>query len=104
MNNREWVPCWLGIDNLRETTAHAAVVLSKVKLTHHSQKGQGERQFLVQGNHERGYGCACCAHYDEQATDSDRVREGLKDVLLGRTQLYEALREKAGQQGRDPST
>jgi hypothetical protein len=25
MNNREWVPCCLGIDNLRETTAHTAV-------------------------------------------------------------------------------
>jgi type I restriction enzyme R subunit len=31
----------------------------------------------------------------KQAIDSERVREGLKDVLLGPAQLYEALREKA---------
>jgi hypothetical protein len=30
--------------------------------------------------------------------DSERVREGLKDVLLGPAQLYEALRQRAGQQ------
>jgi hypothetical protein len=30
---------------------------------------------------------------------SDRVREGLKEVLLGPAQLYEALRQKAGEQG-----
>jgi type I restriction enzyme R subunit len=30
-----------------------------------------------------------------QALESDRVREGLKDVLLGPAQLYEALRDKA---------
>jgi type I restriction enzyme R subunit len=30
-----------------------------------------------------------------QALNSDRVREGLKDVLLGPAQLYEALREKS---------
>lgn len=29
-----------------------------------------------------------------QALDSERVREGLKDVLLGPGQLYEALRER----------
>jgi type I restriction enzyme R subunit len=34
----------------------------------------------------------------KQALDSEHVREGLKDVLLGPAQLYEALREKAGQQ------
>jgi type I restriction enzyme R subunit len=34
--------------------------------------------------------------------DSERVREGLKDVLLGPVQLYEALREKAGQQRAEP--
>jgi type I restriction enzyme R subunit len=33
----------------------------------------------------------------KQAIDSERVREGLKDVLLGPAQLYEALREKAGE-------
>jgi type I restriction enzyme, R subunit len=33
-----------------------------------------------------------------QAIASERVREGLKDVLLGPAQLYEALREKAGEQ------
>ena len=27
------------------------------------------------------------------------LREGLKDVLLGPAQLYEALRDKAGEQG-----
>jgi type I restriction enzyme, R subunit len=30
-----------------------------------------------------------------QALDSDRVRDGLKDILLGPAQLYEALRAKA---------
>ena len=37
----------------------------------------------------------------KQALDSEKVRSGLKDVLLGPAQLYEALREKgeAGQQG-----
>jgi hypothetical protein len=35
----------------------------------------------------------------KQAIASERVREGLKDVLLGPAQLYEALREKAGEQG-----
>jgi type I restriction enzyme R subunit len=32
----------------------------------------------------------------KQALDSEKVRAGLKDVLLGPAQLYEALREKAG--------
>lgn len=32
----------------------------------------------------------------KQALDSERVREGLKDVLLGPGQLYEALRNKGG--------
>ena len=43
---------------------------------------------------------ALAAHrtMSKQALDSERVREGLKDVLLGPAQLYEALREKAGQQ------
>jgi type I restriction enzyme R subunit len=30
-----------------------------------------------------------------QALGSDRVRDGLKDILLGPAQLYEALRAKA---------
>jgi type I restriction enzyme R subunit len=30
-----------------------------------------------------------------QALNSERVREGLKDVLLGPAGLYEALRERA---------
>jgi hypothetical protein len=34
----------------------------------------------------------------KQALESERVREGLKDVLLGPAELYEALREKADQQ------
>ena len=43
---------------------------------------------------------ALAAHstMSKQALDSERVREGLKDVLLGPAQLYEALRERAGQQ------
>jgi hypothetical protein len=42
---------------------------------------------------------ALAAHttMSKQALDSERVREGLKDVLLGPAQLYEALRERAGQ-------
>jgi hypothetical protein len=28
-----------------------------------------------------------------------KVREGLKDVLLGPVQFYEALRDRAGEQG-----
>lgn len=35
----------------------------------------------------------------KQAIDSQKVRDGLKDVLLGPAQLYEALREKAGENG-----
>jgi type I restriction enzyme R subunit len=34
----------------------------------------------------------------KQAIASERVRDGLKDVLLGPAQLYEALRDKAGEQ------
>jgi hypothetical protein len=34
----------------------------------------------------------------KQAIDSERVRDGLKDILLGPAQLYEALRDKAGDQ------
>jgi type I restriction enzyme R subunit len=34
----------------------------------------------------------------KQAIGSERVREGLRDVLLGPAQLYEALRQKAGEQ------
>ena len=33
----------------------------------------------------------------KQALDSERVREGLKDILLGPAELYEALRAKVGQ-------
>src|SRR5208337_611817 len=33
----------------------------------------------------------------KQAIASEQVREGLKDVLPGPAQLYEALREKAGE-------
>ena len=40
---------------------------------------------------------ALAAHttMSKQAIDSQRVREGLKDVLLGPGQLNEALRERA---------
>jgi type I restriction enzyme R subunit len=39
----------------------------------------------------------------KQALDSPRVRDGLKDVLLGPAQLYEALRDRAvHQQPPDP--
>ncbi len=31
----------------------------------------------------------------KQALDSEKVRSGLKDVLLGPAELYEALRSKA---------
>ncbi|MEH2594949.1 type I restriction enzyme R subunit [Bradyrhizobium sp. AZCC 1577] len=43
---------------------------------------------------------ALAAHttMSKQAIDSEKVREGLKDVLLGPAQLYEALRDKAGEQ------
>lgn len=42
---------------------------------------------------------ALAAHstMSKQALDSERVREGLKDVLLGPAKLYEALKEKAAQ-------
>jgi type I restriction enzyme, R subunit len=45
---------------------------------------------------------ALAAHttMSKQALESERVREGLKDVLLGPAQLYEALREKAEQEPR----
>jgi type I restriction enzyme R subunit len=41
---------------------------------------------------------ALAAHntMSRQALDSERVREGLKDVLLGEARLYESLRESAG--------
>jgi type I restriction enzyme, R subunit len=41
---------------------------------------------------------ALAAHttMSKQALESERVREGLKDVLLGPGQLYEALRERQG--------
>jgi type I restriction enzyme R subunit len=32
----------------------------------------------------------------KQALESERVRSGLRDILLGPAQLYEALRERAG--------
>ncbi len=32
----------------------------------------------------------------KQALDSERVRDGLKDILLGLAQLYEALRARSG--------
>jgi type I restriction enzyme R subunit len=35
------------------------------------------------------------------ALESERVREGLKDVLLGPAELYEALREKADKHPRE---
>jgi type I restriction enzyme, R subunit len=43
---------------------------------------------------------ALAAHttMSKQALESERVREGLKDVLLGPAQLYEALRDKAVEQ------
>jgi type I restriction enzyme, R subunit len=43
---------------------------------------------------------ALAAHstMSKQALESEKVRDGLKDVLLGPAQLYEALREKAAQQ------
>jgi type I restriction enzyme R subunit len=31
-----------------------------------------------------------------QALGSERVRDGLKDILLGPARLYEALRERSG--------
>jgi type I restriction enzyme R subunit len=38
----------------------------------------------------------------KQAIDSEKVREGLKDVLLGPAQLYEALRAKGDQEAEHP--
>jgi type I restriction enzyme, R subunit len=48
---------------------------------------------------------ALAAHttMSKQAIDSEKVREGLKDVLLGPAQLYEALRDRGTQQGQEPS-
>lgn len=34
-----------------------------------------------------------------QALESDRISAGLKDILLGPAQLYEALRERADSEG-----
>ncbi|MGY3558474.1 type I restriction enzyme R subunit [Bradyrhizobium sp. USDA 4463] len=47
---------------------------------------------------------ALAAHttMSRQAIDSEKVREGLKDVLLGPAQLYEALRDRGVQQGQEP--
>jgi type I restriction enzyme R subunit len=44
---------------------------------------------------------ALAAHstMSKQALESEKVREGLKDVLLGPAQLYEALLAKAAEQG-----
>lgn len=39
------------------------------------------------------------ASLSKQALDSQKVRDGLKDVLLGPAQLYEALRARAGTEG-----
>ena len=33
----------------------------------------------------------------KQALDSEKVRDGLRDILLGPAQLYEALRGRGGQ-------
>jgi type I restriction enzyme, R subunit len=43
---------------------------------------------------------AAHSNMSKQAIDSERVREGLKDVLLGPGQLYEALKDR-GQQSRE---
>ena len=42
---------------------------------------------------------ALAAHgtMSKQALDSEKVRAGLKDILLGPAQLYEALRARAGE-------
>jgi type I restriction enzyme R subunit len=41
---------------------------------------------------------ALAAHtsLSRQALDSERVRGGLRDILLGPARLYEALRERSG--------
>ncbi|UPT97680.1 type I restriction endonuclease [Bradyrhizobium barranii subsp. apii] len=44
---------------------------------------------------------AAHATMGKQAIESEKVREGLKDILLGPAQLYEALREIAREQGLD---
>ncbi|MCP1561089.1 UNVERIFIED_ORG: type I site-specific restriction-modification system R (restriction) subunit [Methylobacterium sp. SuP10 SLI 274] len=41
------------------------------------------------------------AALSKQALDSQKVREGLREVLLGPAQLYEALRARAGQEHAD---
>ena len=40
---------------------------------------------------------AAHATMSKQAIDSEKVHEGLKDVLLGPAQLYEALRDRASE-------
>jgi hypothetical protein len=40
-----------------------------------------------------------CGAMSKQALDSERVRHGLKDILLGPGQLYEALRERGATSG-----
>jgi type I restriction enzyme R subunit len=42
------------------------------------------------------------ASMSKQALDSEKVRDGLKEVLLGPAQLYEALKEKAEREGTSP--
>nr|WP_242684110.1 hypothetical protein [Paraburkholderia hospita] len=39
----------------------------------------------------------------KQALDSERVRDGLKDILLGPAQLYEALRERSNTADKRPN-
>jgi type I restriction enzyme R subunit len=39
-----------------------------------------------------------------QALGSERVREGLRDILLGPARLYEALRQKAADMDADKRT
>jgi hypothetical protein len=46
---------------------------------------------------------AAHAAMSKQALDSERVREGIKDVLLGPAQLYEALRERGTDEQRPQS-
>jgi type I restriction enzyme R subunit len=40
----------------------------------------------------------------KQALDSDRVRQGLKHILLGPAELYEALRSRGGRPGANVPT
>ena len=44
---------------------------------------------------------ALAAHttMSKQALDSEKVRDGLRDILLGPARLYEALRERANEAG-----